>query len=161
MIADIKKYVIVCSNCVKIKIFKHKSYELLQFLSISQKLKQNWIMNFIINLFFNKLNEFVFNFILIIVNRYIKYARYIFSRKNWNAKRLTNVIFNEIFTKFDLSKSIINDRDSLFIAHYWSNFFYYLQMKLKYNIAFHFQINDQTERQNQTLKQYLRCYVNY
>ena len=32
---------IVYSNCVKIKIFKYKSYELLQFLLISQKSKQN------------------------------------------------------------------------------------------------------------------------
>ena len=118
-------------------------------------------MNFIIDFFFSKLNEFVFDFILIVVNRYIKYVRYIFSRKDWDAKRLTNVILNEIFTKFDLSKLIINDRESLFIAHYWSNFCYYLQMKLKYNIAFHFQIDDQTKRQNQTLKQYLRCYINY
>ena len=35
IIADIKKYVIVYLNYVKIKTFKHKSYELLQFLSIS------------------------------------------------------------------------------------------------------------------------------
>ena len=41
MTADIKEYVIVYSNCVKIKISKHKSYELLQFLSISQKSKQD------------------------------------------------------------------------------------------------------------------------
>jgi hypothetical protein len=34
-------------------------------------------------------------------------------------------------------------------------------MKIRLSIAYHSQTNDQTERQNQTLKQYLRCYVNY
>ena len=159
--ANIKNYVISCSNCVKIKIFKQKSYKLLQSLSISKKTKQNWIMNFIINLFSNKFNDSVYDFILIIVDRYIKYARYISLRKSWNAEKLTDVMFNKIFTKFDLFKFIISDRGSLFTAQYWFDFCYYLQIKLKYNIVFHFQTEKQTKKQNQILKQYLRCYINY
>ena len=34
-------------------------------------------------------------------------------------------------------------------------------MKQKLNIAFHLQINNQTERQNQMLKHYLQVYFNY
>ena len=41
MIKKIKKYVLTCFNCVKNKTFKHKFYELLQFLSIFEKSRQN------------------------------------------------------------------------------------------------------------------------
>jgi hypothetical protein len=42
-----------------------------------------------------------------------------------------------------------------------SIFCYHLKIKIRLNIIFHFQTNDQIERQNQTLKQYLKIYVNY
>ena len=38
---------------------------------------------------------------------------------------------------------------------------YHVKIKRKMNTTFYFQINDQIERQNQTLKHYLRCYCNY
>jgi hypothetical protein len=34
-------------------------------------------------------------------------------------------------------------------------------MKIRLNVVFHSKTNDQTKRQNKTLKQYFRCYVNY
>ena len=134
---------------------------MLQFLSISKKFRQNWTMNFITNLFFSKFKKIVYDFILMIVNRFTKYIRYIFVKKNWNSKKLKNIFINEIFIKFDLFKSIISDREFLFTANYWSKLCYHLQIKLKYSITFHFQTNKQIERQNQSLKQYLRYYINY
>ena len=118
-------------------------------------------MNFITNLFFSKFKKIIYNFILIIVNRFTKYVCYIFIKKNWNSKKLKNIFIDKIFIKFNLFKSIINDRKFLFIVNYWLKLCYNLQIKLKYNTTFHFQTNEQTERQNQILKQYLRCYVNY
>ena len=40
MLTNIKEYIEICFNCVKTKTFKHKFYDLLQFLSISKKFKQ-------------------------------------------------------------------------------------------------------------------------
>ena len=57
--------------------------------------------------------------------------------------------------------SIVNDKKSLFISHFWFAFCYHFSMLLRYNIVFHFQTNEQTKRQNQILEQYLKCYVNY
>ena len=134
---------------------------MLQSLSISKKPKQNWIINFIIDLFLNKFNDSTYDFILITLDCYIKYARYISFRKNWNAEKLIDVMFDEIFTKFDLFKFIVNDRDLLFTSQYWFDFCYYLQIKLRYNTAFYSQTDDQTKKQNQIWRQYLRCYINY
>ncbi len=57
--------------------------------------------------------------------------------------------------------SIISNRDLLFISHFWITLCWHLEMKQKLCIAFHLQINDQTERQNQMLEHYLQVYFNY
>jgi hypothetical protein len=103
----------------------------------------------------------IYDVILIIIDRYTKYFKYISARKNWTTKHLTNELFDEIFFKQERSKFIMFDKDSLFTFNFWSNFCYHLRIKIRLNIVFHFQTNEQTERQNQTLKQYLKIYVNY
>jgi hypothetical protein len=161
MSKNVKKYVVSCTKCSLTKSIKHKSYELLQSLSIFMRLKKNWTMNFITDLSLSKRNEQIYDSILIVIDRYTKYFRYISARKDWTTKQLTNQLFDEIFFKHEMSKSIMFDRDSLFIFNFWFNFCYHLKIKIRLNIVFHFQTDDQTERQNQTLKQYLRIYVNY
>ncbi len=161
MSKDVKKYVVSCTKCSLTKSIKHKFYELLQSLSIFMKFKKNWTMNFIIDLSFNKRSEQIYDFILIIIDRYTKYFRYISTRKDWTTKQLANQLFDEIFSKHKMSKSIMFDKNSLFIFNFWFNFCYHLKIKIWLNIVFHRQTDDQTEKQNQTLKQYLKIYVNY
>ncbi len=161
MSKNVKEYVVSCTKCSLTKSIKHKFYELLQSLSIFMKFKKNWTMNFIIDLSFNKRSEQIYDFILIIIDRYTKYFRYISARKDWTTKQLTNQLFDEIFFKHEMSKSIMFNKNSLFIFNFWFNFCYHLRIKIRLNIVFHFQTDDQTKRQNQTLKQYLRIYVNY
>jgi hypothetical protein len=161
MSKNVKKYVISCTKCFLTKSIKHKFYELLQSLSISRKLRKNWTMNFIIDLSFSKRREQIYDVILIIIDRYTKYFKYISARKDWTAKQLTNELFDEIFFKQRMLKFIIFDRESLFTFNFWSNFCYHLRIKIRLSIVFHSQTNEQTERQNQTLKQYLRIYINY
>ncbi len=161
MSKNVKEYVISCTKCFLTKSIKHKFYELLQSLSISQRLRKNWTMNFIIDLSLSKRREQIYDVILIIIDRYTKYFIYISARKNWTTKHLTNELFDEIFFKQEMSKFIIFDKDSLFTFNFWSNFCYHLRIKIRLNIVFHFQTDEQTKRQNQTLEQYLKIYVNY
>jgi hypothetical protein len=151
MSRNVKKYFISCIKCFLIKSIKHKFFELLQSLSIFQKFKNNWTMNFIIDLSLSKRREQIYDVILIIIDRYMKYFRYISTRKDWTAKHLANELFDEIFFKQEMSKSIIFDKDSLFTFNFWSNFCYHLRIKIRLNIVFHFQTDEQTKRQNQTL----------
>jgi hypothetical protein len=75
-------------------------------------------MNFIIDLSLNKRREQIYNVILIIIDRYTKYFKYISTRKNETTKDLTNELFNEIFFKQKMSKFIIFDKDSLFTFNF-------------------------------------------
>ncbi len=156
-----KKYINVCFACHRIKIIRDKSFEQLQSIFMLKKSRLKWIMNFIINLSFNVNKEIAYDSILVFVNRYTKYVRYVRTRQNWIAVQLFDAMIKELFIKYEISKVIIIDRENFFISKYWSTFCYHLKLAFRYNIAFHSQTNDQTERQNQTLEQYLRNYVNY
>jgi hypothetical protein len=114
-----------------------------RFLKNSKRTEQ-WILSLIYRS--RKRREQFYDVILIIINHYIKYFKYILTRKDWTAKHLTNELFDEIFFKQEMSKFIIFDKNSLFTFN-WSNFCYHLRIKIRLNIVFHFQTNEQTKKQ--------------
>ncbi len=66
-----------------------------------------------------------------------------------------------VFRTHELSKSIVFDRDSQFILIVWTSLCLRLDIKMKLFINYYSQIDDQTERVNQNVKQYLRSYCSY
>jgi hypothetical protein len=161
MSKNVKKYVDTCSTCHRVKLVKHKSHDLLQSFFIFERSRQNWTMNFITNLSFSKHREVVYDSMLMMIDRYIKFNLYISSKKTWNAENLTNALIDEIFIKFERLVFIVTNRDSLFTFKFWSSLCYYLWARLRYSIVYHSQIDEQIERQNQIFESYLRSYVNY
>ena len=157
----IKKYCDSCITCHKIKFVKYKSHGLMKFLLQFQDFWTDVIMDFIIDLSSSDKSKTVFNFILIVMNKYIKMIEYVSAKKNWIAEKLINVFHTRIFVKHDMPNLIIINKKNLFISNFWNVFCYHLIMKLKYSTAFHPQTDGQTERQNSILKQYLRNLVNY
>ncbi len=158
---NVKKYVDSCSTCHRIKFVRHKFHDLMQALSISENSRQDWTMNFITDLSSSKHRDIVYDSILMIIDRYIKFNLYISSKKTWNVENLTNALIDEIFIKFERFVFIVTDRKSLFIFKFWSSLCYHLWIRLRYNIVYHSQTNEQIEKQNQILEFYLRSYVNY
>jgi transposase InsO family protein len=67
----------------------------------------------------------------------------------------------EVIAQHRVPKSIVSDRGTLFTSEEWSTFCHHLVIKRRFSTAFHPQTDGVTERQNQTLECYLRCYVNY
>jgi hypothetical protein len=118
MTLDIKQYVDVCTRCHQIKALRHKLYEKLQSLSMSSELRQHWTLDFITNLFSSIRRILFFNAILIIIDRYTKYARYILARMNWTIENLVDSLIEEVFIKFEMLVFLVIDREILFISNY-------------------------------------------
>ena len=75
-------------------------------------------MDFITRLPPSKKGPEVFDTILIVVDRYIKIARYIPTVITLNASRLLDILTDEIFIKYGFSNRIVSDRGSLFTSNF-------------------------------------------
>ena len=118
-------------------------------------------MNFIMNLFSFRKNEQIYDFVLVIMNQYIKMNRYFSTHKTVDALKLAELFLDNIIKQYEISMNIVSDQDSVFMSKFWSSLCFYMKIKHKLSTAFHSQTDEQSEMQNQILKHYLRCYINY
>ena len=154
-----KTYIKTCNVCQRIKVFHHKFYKKLSSLLIFEMFWKEIFMNFVIDLSSSKRDKIVYNSILVIVDKCTKMIKYLLIIIKIDVAKLTNVFFKKIVLHFDMSANIVNDKNFLFINVFWSILCYHAKIKRRFNIVFHFQINEQTKRQNQILKHYFRSYV--
>ncbi len=152
-----------CDVCIQMKHNQHKLYELLKSLSTSDHAWKSIALNFIIKLSKSKKKviETMYDFILIITDRLIKYKYFLSYKKATFAENLTYTFLRIIVANHELSDEIISNRDKLFTLKFWKFLVNQLEIHHKLSTAYHLQTDEQMKRMNQTLKQYLRCYINY
>jgi len=158
MIKNVKEYINTCDICQRAKMKRHLSYNKLRSLS---QLTDSWkeiIMNFITDLLSSKWKEVMYDLIFMIVDHYTKMMHYLSIKKILTVIKLAELFFEKIVLRYEVSNDIIINIDSLFINAFWSKICYHVKMKQQLSIIFHLQTDDQTERQNQTLKHYLWIY---
>jgi len=141
----------------------HRLYELLKSLSTSDHAWKSIALNFIIKLSKSKekVIKTMYNSILMITDRLIKYEYFLSYKKATFAEDLTYTFLRMIVANHELSDEIISNRDKLFTLKFWKSLMNQLKIHHKLFAAYHSQMNEQMKRMNQTLKQYLRCYINY
>lgn len=120
-------------------------------------------MNFIINLPESEepLTKVKYNSILIIIDRLTKYAYFLPYQKTANIDNLIYIFLQIIVGNHSLPDKIVSDRDKLVTSKFWQFLTQQLGSKYKLSTIAHPQTDRQTEQINQTLKQYLCCYINY
>ena len=109
----------------------------------------------------NWTNKERYDTILVVVDRLTKFAYFLAFYKTGTAEQLAQLLIERVFANHGTPDTIISDRDKLFLSKFWKTTTNILRIKNKMSTSFHPQTDGQTERTNQTLKQYLRCYVNY
>ena len=88
-------------------------------------------------------------------------AHFIPCKEAMTAVELAWLFLDRIFRYHGLPESIISDRGSLFVSHFWKELTTMLQVNHQSSTAYHPQTDGLTERTNQTLKTYLRAYCSY
>ena len=161
MSRDIKQYVRTCNACARSKAIRHKPHGQLQSLPAPQGVWKDLTMDFITDLPPAGRKGHSYDAILVVVDRLSKMAMYIPTRKSLDAAGLADLFYRRIWKDYGVPTSIVTDRGTQFTSKFWSAFCYQLRIKRRLSTAFHPQTDGQTERQNQTLEQYLRSYVNY
>jgi hypothetical protein len=157
--SNVDEYVKTCAICQRSKAPRHRPYGQLSSLPLPLRPFEELTMDFITGLPPAKRDGCAYDAILVIVDRYSKMARYLPARKDWNAKDLAEHFFKSICcTNWGVPKGIVSDRGPTFTSAFWGELCYQLQINRKLSSAFHPQTDGQTERQNQTLEHYLRCF---
>ena len=99
--------------------------------------------------------------ILVIVDQLTKIVHFILTTERMIAERLARLFRDNIQKLHSLFKSIILDRGPQFAAGLIRELNRILGTKSKMLMAFYPQIDEQTERVNQELEQYLRMFIDH
>ena len=127
---NIQKYVDFCDICQRIKASHHCFYGFLALLPVPDELWQEITMDFIVGLLPSKHKSNVYDFILVVVDWYIKMVQYLPTNIIIKSHKLGDLLIKEVLLHDpDAFMSIISDRDSVFISDYWSELCYYMKIK--------------------------------
>ena len=158
---DVEEYIRECVICQRAKIRRQKKIGLLQPLPEPDGPWQWITMDFITDLPPSRLDGNVYDAILVIVDRFSKMVHYIPSRKDVKAESLARTFIHEVIRLHGVPEMLTSDRGPIFTSQFWRTFWEHLSSHLTHTTAYHPQSDGQTERQNATLEDYLRCYCNF
>jgi len=75
--------------------------------------------------------------IMVVVDRFFKIAYFIPCHKTDDASYIAELYFKEIIRLHGVPKSVVFDRDSNFLSHFWRSLWKLLGIKLSFSIAYH------------------------
>lgn len=101
-----------------------------------------------------------YNSIMVVVDSLSKYAHVILLSHPFSTKQVEEVFIQEFIKHHGISKSIVSNRDNIFLSHFWKELFSMWGTKLNHSIAFHPQTDGHTKRVNHCLEIYLPCFCN-
>ncbi|PKA64490.1 putative mitochondrial protein [Apostasia shenzhenica] len=97
--------------------------------------------------------------IMVVVDRLSKYAHFSALHRDFSANKVASIFVADICHLHGIPKSIVTDRDKVFMSIFWRELFRLSGTKLHYSTAYHPETNGQTEVTNRGLEQYLRCFT--
>ncbi|GJT62229.1 retrotransposon-related protein [Tanacetum coccineum] len=126
---------------------------LLQPLPIPDKIWQDLFMNFIESLPKSQGKSAL----LVVVDRLSKYAHFLPITHPYTTSQVAQILLENIYKLHGLPKTIVSNKDKVFMSLFWQSLFKMLQVKLKVSTAYHPQTDGQTEIVNKCLETYLKC----
>ena len=155
MKADIRNFVTTCSVCAQAKPDRSRYPGLLSPLPVPSSSWQVISMDFIDGL----PTSGTANCILVIVDKFSKYAHFVPLHHPYTAGKVAQAFLDSVFKLHGLPTHIISDRDPVFTSAFWNELFRLAKVQLCLSSAYHPQSDGQTERVNQCLETYLRCFI--
>lgn len=151
----VQKQLASCAVCLQAKPDRSKYPGLLQPLPVPDGAWQIISMDFIEGL----PKSYHQDCILVVVDKFSKYAHFMPLYHPFSALDVAKVFMLNVYKLHGLPQIIISDRDKIFTSALWEQLFLRSGTKLHLSSAYHPQSDGQTERVNQCLEIFLRCFV--
>ncbi|GKB95443.1 putative reverse transcriptase domain-containing protein [Tanacetum coccineum] len=153
---DIATYVSKCLTCSKVKAEHQRPSGLLQQSEIPEWKWDKITLDFITKLPKTKSG---YDMIWVIVDRLTKLAHFLAMREDYSTERLAKLYIDEIVVRHEVPVPIILDRDGCFTSHFWQTLQNALGTRLDMGTSYQPQMDGQSVRTIQTLKDMLRACV--
>lgn len=101
-----------------------------------------------------------FNCILVTVDSFTKYGHFIPLSHPFTAAGVAKAFMQHVYRLHGLPSVIISDKDRIFTSQFWKELFRLADVSLQMSSSYHPQSDGQTERLNQTMETFLRCFIN-
>jgi len=157
--ATVRKYIAGCELCHRIKAPRHARHRVnMPFVPPSWPWEGR-TMDFVTDSPESTASEYTG--ILVIVDRLTKMVIYLPCRQDIDSPELARLFFEHVLCKHGVPHNIITDRGKESTSRFWTRVCSHMSTDHRLSTAFHPQTDGQTERQNQTMEQYLRAFCNY
>ena len=138
---DVKHFVRQCEICQQTKYETKSPGGLLQPIPPPQRVWEDLSLDFIVGLPGYKGNSTV----LVIVDRFSKAAHFTMLPKQHSAAHVAEVFAQTVCKLHGIPRSLISDRDPIFVSRFWKELFKLSGTQLRMSTAYHPQSDGQTE----------------
>jgi hypothetical protein len=139
---EITHYVSECDTYRKVKADYMKPRGLLQLLSIPEWKWDDISIDFIVGL---PLTAYKFDSIWVILDQLSKSAHFLPVNTNYKVQKYVEIYIARVLCLHGVLKTIISDKGSQFVAHFWEQLHTSLKTHLIHSSAYHPQTDGQTE----------------
>jgi len=159
----IKERIGECVECAKNKPSRHRQYGQTQIPETPSRPWEIVTMDWIVKLPLSKEpgTGKEYDSIWVVMCKQTKYVHFVPFLETASAEHLAYWFLRVVVANYGMPAGIMSDRDRLITSKFWQSFTKQLGTKSKLSTAYHPETDGQTERTIQTLKQYLRFYLNY
>lgn len=155
MKTQIREYVRTCLTCQRAKPERSLPAGLLQPLPVPSEPWEMATMDFIEGLPPSR----QFSCILVVVDKLTKFAHFIPLKHPYTASKVAELFVDNVYRLHSMPASIVSDRDPVFTSKFWQALFRATGVQLRMSTANHPETDGQTERVNQSIECFLRCFI--